>query len=109
MVTEDPDYRYSLANERTYLAWVRTALALIAGGIAIRIFMSDVGSTWSVTLAAIGFTVLGGVLALTSLVHWGRVQRAMQRGEPLPSQRAPMILTGGIVLLAVIVLLGMLV
>ncbi len=108
-MTEEPDYRYSLANERTYLAWVRTALALIAGGIGIRIFMSDVGSTWSVAVAAFGFTALGGLLAVTSYRQWRSVQAAMQNGDPLPSQRAPLILTGGIVALALIVLIGMLV
>ena len=30
---EEPDYRFTLANERTFLAWLRTALALIAGGV----------------------------------------------------------------------------
>ena len=29
---EEPDYRFTLANERTFLAWVRTALGLLAGG-----------------------------------------------------------------------------
>jgi putative membrane protein len=32
--SSDPDYRFSLANERTFLAWIRTALALVAGGVA---------------------------------------------------------------------------
>ena len=34
-VGEEPDYRFTLANERTFLAWIRTALALIAGGVAL--------------------------------------------------------------------------
>ena len=32
----EPDVRFSLANERTFLAWTRTALALIAGALAFR-------------------------------------------------------------------------
>lgn len=31
----EPDYRFTLANERTFLAWIRTALALLAGGVAV--------------------------------------------------------------------------
>lgn len=34
-VGHDPDYRFSLANERTFLAWLRTALALLGGGVAL--------------------------------------------------------------------------
>lgn len=104
----DPDYRYSLANERTYLAWVRTGLALIAGGIAIRIFISDVGATWLLGAAAVGFTVLGGVLTFTSYWHWLHVQEAMRQELPLPTQRGPLILTIGMVLLAVVVTIGIL-
>ena len=105
----EPDYRYSLANERTYLAWVRTGLALIAAGIAIRIFSADVGGSTLILIVAVGFTLLGGVLTVSSYRHWLRVQVAMQRGEGLPSQRGPLILTVGMVLLAVIVALGILV
>jgi hypothetical protein len=32
---QEPDYRFTFANERTFLAWIRTALALIAGGVAV--------------------------------------------------------------------------
>lgn len=105
----EPDYRYSLANERTYLAWVRTGLALIAAGIAIRLFLSETDGTsrW-LSPAALGFTVLGGVLMVTSYRHWRNVQAAMVRGEPLPTQRGPLILTIGMVLLALVVVIGIL-
>lgn len=105
-MSEELDYRYSLANERTYLAWVRTGLALIAGGIAIRIFISDAGGSWLLSVAAVGFSVLGGVLTVTSYRHWLDVQKAMQAGAPLPTQRGPLILTIGMVALAVIVIAG---
>lgn len=105
----DPDYRYSLANERTYLAWVRTGLALIAAGIAIRIFSVDVGGSALILVVAVGFSLLGGLLTVTSYRHWLRVQAAMRRGEDLPSQQGPLILTVGMVLLAVIVTLGIIV
>ncbi len=96
----EPDYRYSLANERTYLAWVRTGLALIAGGVGLRVFTDY--SPW-LSLTAIGATVLGGVLAVTSFIHWRRVQEAMRRGDPLPTQWGPLILTIGVVVLAAMV------
>ena len=32
---EEPDARFSYANERTFLAWNRTALALIGVGLAV--------------------------------------------------------------------------
>lgn len=104
----EPDYRYSLANERTYLASVRTGLALIAAGIAIRIFLTDVGGTWWLEAAAVGFTVLGGVLTATSYRHWLRVQEAMRNEQPLPTQRGALILTIGMVLLALVVTIGIL-
>ena len=37
----EPDPRFTLANERTFLAWIRTSLALLAGGIAIEAFTAD--------------------------------------------------------------------
>ncbi len=105
----EPDYRYSLANERTYLAWVRTGLGLIAGGVAIRIFLSEVGQSRWLGAAAVGFCVLGGVLTFTSYRHWQYVQQAMRRGEPLPAQHGPLILTIGMVVLAAVVTIGILV
>lgn len=97
------DYRYTLANERTYLAWVRTGLALIAAGIAIRLFMADVGRTVPIMAAALGLSLLGGLVSLLAYRHWLSVQAAMERGEELPSQQIPLVLTVGLVLLALIV------
>jgi putative membrane protein len=108
MSDEEPDYRFSLANERTYLAWIRTGLALIAGGIAIRIFIDDLGGGWLVHVAAVGPALLGGVLAVTSYRHWISVQDAMRRGAALPSQQGPLILTIGMVGLSAVVSIGLL-
>ncbi|MEU5402470.1 DUF202 domain-containing protein [Streptomyces sp. NPDC005963] len=85
---ETPDYRFSLANERTFLAWLRTALALIGGGFAVDQFLPDL--QWGVR-AGLAFGLLGaGVLcALRAVNHWVRCERAMRRGEDLPVSRFP--------------------
>lgn len=105
---KEPDYRYTLANERTFLSWVRTALALIAGGIALRAFSEQFGSEWVPLVAALIATVLGGTLAVLGYRHWREVQTAMRLGQPLPRQLAAPILTGGVVLLAVALTLAIL-
>lgn len=103
---EEPDYRFILANERTYLAWVRTSLALIAGGIALRVFTTD---SVLLTVTAIGASLLGGVLTVLSFRHWQRVQEAIRHGDPLPTQWGPLILTMGMVVLAALVTIGVVV
>ena len=86
-----PDYRFSLANERTFLAWLRTALALIGGGFAVDQFLPDLRWAWRVSLA---LALLGaGVLcSLRAVNHWVRCERAMRRGEDLPVSRFPALL-----------------
>lgn len=98
----EPDYRYTLANERTYLAWTRTALALIAGGIALRAFSEEFGERWTPLIAAGLATALGGVLTIIAHRHWRRTQIAMRLGQPLPRQIAAPLLTGGVVLIALV-------
>ncbi|MGW2641530.1 YidH family protein [Streptomyces sp. NPDC001348] len=87
-----PDYRFSLANERTFLAWLRTALALIGGGFAVDQFLPDLRWGWRVGLA---LALLGaGVLSsLRAVNHWVSCERAMRRGEDLPSSRFPAVLS----------------
>jgi putative membrane protein len=99
---EEPDERFTLANERTYLAWIRTALALIGGGLAagqLLEFQSK-GARLAVALPPI---ILGAVLALTSYRRWAANQRALRLGEPLPAGGPPRILAIGIGALAVVV------
>ena len=101
-VGEEPDVRFTLANERTYLAWIRTSLALIGGGLAagqLLEFQSEVARL-AVALPPI---VLGAALALTSYRRWEVNQRAMRLGEPLPSGGPPRLLAGGIGAVAVVV------
>lgn len=104
----EPDYRYTLANERTFLSWIRTALALIAGGIALKAFGGTLTPEWLTTAAAVVATLLGGVLALLGYRHWGSVQTAMRRGDPLPEQVAAPLLTVGVVVLALVLAIGIL-
>jgi inner membrane protein YidH len=98
-----PDYRFSLANERTFLAWIRTGLALLAGGLAVGGFLPPMGIPHLRETVSITLLVLGSAVAIRAVDRWARVERAMRLGEPLPVSRFPGILAlavgiGGIVL-----------
>lgn len=95
-----PDYRFSLANERTFLAWLRTALALIGGGFAVDQFLPDLRWGWRVGLA-LALLAAGVLCSLRAVNHWMRCERAMRRGEDLPASRFPALLG---VLVAVVAL-----
>jgi putative membrane protein len=84
-----PDYRYSLANERTFLAWLRTGLALTGGGLAAAQFLPSgaIRLVLAVTLLA-----LGGAVAVRAVDRWARTERAMRLGEHLPPSRFPALL-----------------
>ncbi|AMW09521.1 hypothetical protein A4E84_08435 [Streptomyces qaidamensis] len=105
---ETPDYRFSLANERTFLAWLRTALALIGGGFAVDQFLPGLRWAWRVGLA---LALLGaGVLcSLRAVNHWMRCERAMRRGEDLPVSRFPALLSLVVAVVAVAMVLVVLV
>ena len=65
---DEPDYRFTLANERTFLAWIRTALGLLAGGVAVRQLVDPfdiANATTALALVAVGCSVIlvgGGYL-----------------------------------------------
>ncbi|GAA0472932.1 YidH family protein [Streptomyces olivaceiscleroticus] len=104
-----PDYRFSLANERTFLAWLRTAFALIGGGFAVDQFLPSLHQTVR-TVFTVALLAGGALCAVRSVNHWVRCERAMRRGADLPSSRFPALLGAGVGLLAVaiaaVVLLG---
>jgi putative membrane protein len=89
---DTPDYRFSLANERTFLAWLRTALALIGGGFAVDQFLPDLRWGWRVGLA-LALLVAGVLSSLRAVNHWVRCERAMRRGADLPTSRFPALLS----------------
>jgi putative membrane protein len=105
---EMPDYRFSLANERTFLAWIRTALALIAGGLACAQFLPPLPVANLREIIAVALLVLGAVVALRAVDHWARIERAMRLKQDLPGSKFPAVLAlvvaVGALLLVVIVL-----
>ena len=104
-----PDYRFSLANERTFLAWIRTGLALIGGGLAVAAFIPPLRWPFVREGIAIALLLLGAVVALRAVDHWARTERAMRLGQELPGSKFPAILAlivaAGALLLAVAVLI----
>lgn len=100
----EPDPRFTLANERTFLAWIRTSLAMVAGGIAVEAFTSElftpeVRKTVAVLLLLLGLVTGGG-----SFFRWLNVERAMRRQAPLPLPLiAPILAAGGALVAAVLI------
>ncbi|MCW5254110.1 MULTISPECIES: YidH family protein [unclassified Streptomyces] len=103
-----PDYRFSLANERTFLAWLRTALALVGGGFAVDQFLPGLGRGWRVGLA-LALLAVGVLCALRAVSHWVRCERAMRRGEDLPVSRFPALLSLIVAVVAVVMVVVVLV
>jgi putative membrane protein len=103
VVETEPDARFTYANERTFLAWHRTALALIVAGLAIiQLLPPFPGIPFGRHALALPLIVLGGVLSVGSYVEWTRHQRAMRRGESLGTSLMPRILAIAITALAVV-------
>lgn len=80
----EPDPRFTLANERTFLAWIRTSLAFLAGGVALEAFAGDIFPVAIRTGLAICLLVIGMAIAAGATVRWIRVERAMRHSLPLP-------------------------
>ncbi|MFC7848227.1 YidH family protein [Arthrobacter sp. NPDC057388] len=102
---DEPDARFSLANERTFLAWIRTALALLAGGVALEAL--GLGIHPGYRLAASVLLILAGIMsAFQAWSGWTRTERALRRSSPLPSAPFSLPLTVLLVSVAVLVLVG---
>lgn len=107
-VGDEPDVRFSLANERTFLAWVRTALALLAAGVALEAL--DVPVPAPLRLAgAVLLLVLGLLAAVQAGWGWARTERALRLGRPLPAPVLGPAVAAGVVAAAALLLVGLLV
>jgi putative membrane protein len=104
---EDPDPRFTLSNERTFLSWTRTALALIAAGVALEAFdLPALGAGGRRAIATV-LLLLGAALAIGSFRRWLNTERAMRNRVSIPAPAlVPILSLGiGIVAIAVIVLI----
>ena len=101
----DPDPRFTLANERTFLAWVRTALAMLAGGVALHA-LGLPQTEWLRTALAIALVLFGGLTCVFALLRWARVERAMRTRQPLPAFNLGFLMTGAVVVGAVLLALA---
>ncbi|MGZ6999809.1 MAG: YidH family protein [Acidimicrobiia bacterium] len=103
----EPDARFTFANERTFLAWNRTALALIATGVAATQLLPKFDVEFGRRILGLPLIALGAALAITSYRFWQRNEQALRRQEPLPRSPMPLVLSIGIGVVAVIaVVLG---
>jgi putative membrane protein len=80
----DPDVRFTMANERTFLAWIRTALGFLAAGVAVDVVDLDLSDVAQRTLAAL-LLLLGLVCAVTAWARWARTERSMRLHQSIPA------------------------
>jgi putative membrane protein len=105
-VGNEPDARFSMANERTMLAWIRTALGLLAAGVALDAFELSMSEWIRRSLAAL-LVVLGAVTATGGWLRWARTERALRQATPLPAPSLAVVVVVGLIVTAAVVLVGM--
>jgi len=92
----EPDYRFSLANERTFLAWIRTSLGLLAGGILLEQFSTRLGPHTVIVALAIALSFLAALLCAMAYVRWRANEIAMRHSRRLPGTLAIPALAAGL-------------
>ena len=102
----DPDPNLSLANERTFLAWIRTALGLIALGIGVATFVSTQLDRGLAVVLSAGLIIIGGAIAAASWIRWLSVERALRDRRGIPWSRMGPALALGISLMAVVAIVA---
>jgi putative membrane protein len=101
---EDPDYRFTLANERTYLAWVRTALSLLAGAVAVVQLLPPFRIAGARTVLGILLAVLGVATTIFAYVRWEANERAMRTSRKLTYSVILPLLSASLGLVGVVIL-----
>ncbi len=105
---EEPDARFTLANERTFLAWLRTALALLASAVAVHTPVVDL-EEWVKVTASLILLGAAGLAIGQSWRRWHKVELAIRTGQPLPGFAGPAMLASILGILIVGVAVGVIV
>jgi putative membrane protein len=100
---DHPDYRFTLANERTLLAWLRTGLALVAGGVAISTYAPDLGVRWGSAAVALALVLIGLVTAVGGYGRWRANEDAIRADRPLPPARQVPVVAAAVAAVVVVV------
>ncbi|WP_210480149.1 YidH family protein [Naasia sp. SYSU D00948] len=103
----EPDPRFSLANERTFLAWIRTSLALLATGVALEALELPIQSGFRL-VSSVLFVLLALLAAVQSWVGWMRTERSLRLERALPGPSLAVLLAGGVGLGIVLLTAGFL-
>lgn len=85
--------RDHLANERTFLAWVRTALGLVGLGVLLERF--GVGGERVAVLVGVAFILFGGFCLFYATGRYEWVARHLERGTFPVAKRGPIIVAIG--------------
>jgi putative membrane protein len=101
---QEPDYRFTLANERTFLAWQRTSLGLLAAAVALVQLVPELAVPGARRVLGVGLAALAICTSGTGLQRWRQADRAMRRGLPLPRHPTPGLLAVGLIVLGLIAL-----
>jgi putative membrane protein len=99
----EPDPRFTLANERTFLAWTRTSLALLAAGVALEAVELPLEPRLR-RAASVLLLVLAMIVPVTGWWRWGRTERAIRRGRPLPSASLTAVVAVGLCVVTALLL-----
>nr|WP_156737713.1 DUF202 domain-containing protein [Mycobacterium sp. E735] len=100
----EPDYRFTFANERTFLAWQRTALGLLAAAVALVQLVPELAVPGARRVLAVGLAVLAILTSGMGLLRWRQADDAMRHGRPLPWHPSPTYLAIGLTLVAIVAL-----
>ncbi len=100
---KEPDYRFSLANERTFLSWIRTALSFVAGGVLLEQFATKLQPRTGLVALAIGLTLMSAALSVIAYLRWKHNEIAMRSSLPLPSNMGIPLLAVAMLVVSVVI------
>jgi putative membrane protein len=98
----EPDYRFTLANERTFLAWQRTALGLLAAAVAVVQFVPELSIPGARHVLGLILALLAILTAGMGILRWEQADRAIRANLPLPRQPTPIYLGIGLIVVGLI-------